>query len=80
MSATPRRLSTPPARSVEMPGSMLTRRETALYLAVPEKTLAAWAYKRTGPRFFKVGRWSRYRLEDVDDWLAGRAVENGEPR
>jgi excisionase family DNA binding protein len=59
---------------------MLTRREAAQYLALPEKTLAAWAYKGTGPRFFKVGRWSRYRLEDVNEWLAGRAVENWGPQ
>jgi excisionase family DNA binding protein len=56
---------------------MLTRREAAEYLAVPEKTLASWAYRGTGPRFYRVGRWTRYRIEDLGDWLSDRLVENG---
>jgi excisionase family DNA binding protein len=41
----------------------------AAYLRVPEATLARWAYERKGPRFFRVGRHTRYRLEDVVSWL-----------
>jgi excisionase family DNA binding protein len=75
-----RRPSTPSAQSVETPARLLTRRETAEYLALPERTLAAWAYKGIGPRFYKVGRWTRYRAEDLREWLAGCAVENGGPQ
>lgn len=47
----------------------MSRREVAAYLRVPEATLARWAYERKGPRFFRVGRHTRYRFEDVVGWL-----------
>jgi predicted DNA-binding transcriptional regulator AlpA len=75
MSATVRRLST----AVEITGRMLTRRQAAEILAVPEKTLASWAYKRSGPRYFKVGRWTRYRVEDLTEWLESCVVETEAP-
>ncbi len=32
------------------------------------KTVAEWAYKRTGPPFAKIGRHARYRLTDIELW------------
>ena len=46
----------------------LTRPEVAERLRVPEKTLAQWAVKKTGPRYAKLGRHVRYRLADVEAW------------
>lgn len=47
----------------------MSRREVAAYLRVPEATLARWAYESKGPSFFRVGRHTRYRFEDVIAWL-----------
>jgi excisionase family DNA binding protein len=52
-----------------MTEALMTRRDVAKYLAVPEATLARWAYTATGPAFFKVGRHARYRRADLDAWL-----------
>ena len=46
----------------------LTREEVAGRLKVPVNTLAQWASKGTGPRFARIGRFSRYRLVDVEAW------------
>jgi predicted DNA-binding transcriptional regulator AlpA len=42
-------------------------------LGIPERTLAQWAYKGTGPRYLKIGRHARYRRADVDTWLDAQA-------
>jgi Helix-turn-helix domain len=49
-------------------GYWLTRPEVGERLKVPVKTLAQWASQGKGPRFAKIGRWTRYRLEDVMAW------------
>jgi excisionase family DNA binding protein len=54
---------------------LLSREQTAEFLGVPSRTLANWAYLRTGPRFYKVGKHTRYRLADVLDWLEQNARE-----
>jgi hypothetical protein len=46
----------------------LTRPEVGERLKVPVATLAQWASQGKGPRFAKIGRWTRYRLEDVMAW------------
>jgi excisionase family DNA binding protein len=48
---------------------LMSRREVAEYLDVPEATLARWAYVGGGPSYFRVGRHTRYRFEDVIAWL-----------
>lgn len=48
---------------------LMSRREVAEYLDVPEATLARWAYAGGGPSYFRVGRHTRYRFEDVIAWL-----------
>jgi predicted DNA-binding transcriptional regulator AlpA len=49
-------------------GRLLRPRE----LGVPVGTLANWRSARTGPPFVKVGRHVRYRIGDVDEWVAAR--------
>lgn len=43
--------------------------DVAAYLGVPVKTVYEWRTKRYGPTGFRVGRYVRYRREDVEAWL-----------
>jgi hypothetical protein len=42
---------------------------------IPIATLAFWRWARTGPRFYKVGRKVLYGLEDMQDFLEARKVD-----
>jgi hypothetical protein len=55
-----------------------TRPETAKKLRTPQATLAAWAYKGIGPRYYVVGRRALYRRSDVEMWLEGQAERRKE--
>lgn len=48
---------------------LLTRKEVAAVLRVPEATLRYWRYLGTGPRGFRVGRSVRYWRTEVALWL-----------
>jgi excisionase family DNA binding protein len=39
------------------------------YIGVPEATLYVWRSQGKGPKGFRVGKYVRYRSEDVDAWL-----------
>lgn len=54
---------------------LATPPEVAEYLGVPPRTLEMWRYRRTGPRWSKVGRHIRYRWADVDAWLGNQATK-----
>jgi predicted DNA-binding transcriptional regulator AlpA len=56
---------------------LLTSTEVAEILNVPVRSLDAWAYRRTGPPFARVGRFRRYRPSDVAEWLAAQADGRG---
>lgn len=52
---------------------LLTPEDLSTYLGgIPVRTLDRWRSQRTGPSFIRVGRYVRYRPEDVDLWLAER--------
>jgi excisionase family DNA binding protein len=54
---------------------LLTRKQAAEYLGVEPETLHNWACtKRYHLKFYKVGRLAKYRIEDLDAFLAERAV------
>lgn len=54
---------------------LLTRKEAAEFLGVKEQTLAAWATtKRYALPFAKVGSLVRYRLTDLEAFLASRTI------
>lgn len=57
---------------------LLSREEVAERLCVPVATLAAWAYRAEGPPYFKVGRFARYREDELETWLETRRA--GMPR
>jgi predicted DNA-binding transcriptional regulator AlpA len=47
-------------------------RELADLLQVPPKTIYAWRYKGMGPTAVRVGKYLRFRPEDVAAWLDAR--------
>jgi len=51
------------------PSRLLTIKDLARMLSVPEETIYRWRYLKTGPRGIKVGRHVRFRREDVEEWL-----------
>jgi hypothetical protein len=59
--------TTTPTKS--KPSEYLTRRETADYIHVETCTLAAWAFRKKGPKFYRIGGAVRYKLSDVQDFI-----------
>ncbi len=47
---------------------LLTTREAAKLLRVPESTMRYWRQTRYGPRHAKVGRRVLYSRDDVERW------------
>lgn len=58
------------------PSPLMSESEAAAYLTLQPSTLRAWRYRGGGPRFVTLGRSVRYRVIDLDAWLAGRVVSN----
>jgi excisionase family DNA binding protein len=52
---------------------LLTVGELADLLQVPPKTIYTWRYKGVGPPAVSIGRYLRFRTEDVAAWLETRA-------
>lgn len=63
--------------TVTMPARLWTVQETAEFLSIPVSTLYKLNHKRTGPRFFHVGRHCRYDPRDVMEWLRGPSCMPG---
>lgn len=57
----------------ELLSRLLTVRELAEHLQVPLKTIYTWRYKGIGPPAVRIGRYLRFRAEDVAAWLEERA-------
>jgi excisionase family DNA binding protein len=52
---------------------MLSRAAAAEYLGIKPQTLASWAVTgRYSVPFFRVGKSVRYRISDLEKWLAAR--------
>ncbi|MDC5696464.1 helix-turn-helix domain-containing protein [Intrasporangium calvum] len=56
---------------------LLTLREVADWLRVPEATLRWWRHCRQGPASFRLGRRVMYRQAAVERWLQEQAA--GDP-
>ncbi len=69
--------STEPAQATL--SRLLTVQQLADLLQVPPKTIYAWRYKGVGPRAVPVGRYLRFRVEDVTAWLETLANRRDEP-
>jgi hypothetical protein len=58
---------------------LLTREQAAEFLGVRPQTLACWlTTKRYNLRVVKVGSLCRYRLSDLERFLARRTIGGGE--
>ncbi|WP_280417606.1 helix-turn-helix domain-containing protein [Nocardia carnea] len=55
----------------------LTTDDVADRLKIPAKTLANWASLGKGPRFARIGRYRRYRLEDLIAWEEMMLAQGG---
>ena len=58
-----------------LPRRLWSLKETAAYLDLPVATMYQLNYKGTGPRFYTVGRYCRYKPEDVIAWLGERSSD-----
>ncbi|MBS1856110.1 MAG: helix-turn-helix domain-containing protein [Acidobacteria bacterium] len=47
-------------------------RQVAAQLNVKPATLRKWRFLGRGPKFLRVGRAVRYRITDIEAWLATR--------
>lgn len=53
----------------------LSPADLAERLGVPLATVYGWNLTKTGPRYIRVGRHIRFRLEDVLAWERSREVD-----
>lgn len=58
---------------------LLSIADLAMYLQVPQETIYRWRKQGLGPQGLKVGRYVRFRSEDVDTWLSARAEQSARP-
>jgi excisionase family DNA binding protein len=70
-------MSTPTAETANLSRPavvrMWTTQDVAEFLRVPVQTLYEWRTKGYGPKGFRVGRYVRYRREDVLAWIESQA-------
>ena len=57
---------------------LLTSKEVAALLDIPERNLGQWAYRHVGPAYLRIGKHRRYRPEAVEAWLDGQ-TRGGSP-
>jgi excisionase family DNA binding protein len=57
-------------RAYTEPQRLVGPDEVAVFLGVPLRTVYRWRSRREGPPGYRVGRHVRYRVEDVELWLA----------
>ena len=65
-----------PTSAEASPEEVLTAAEAASLLKVPARTLDAWRNRRTGPRFYRIGRHVRYTRADLMEWLETRGGDD----
>ena len=51
------------------PDTLFSPAELSEFLQIPEETLSKWRYRRTGPKFMRMGKHVRYRMSDVRTWM-----------
>ncbi|MGW5740772.1 helix-turn-helix transcriptional regulator [Amycolatopsis sp. NPDC003861] len=57
-----------------MNSKLLSIEDVADYLGVPKNTLYQWRTKGYGPTGRRIGKYVRYRSEDVDAWVDQQGV------
>lgn len=64
------------SKLINSQSELLTREQAAEYLGVTPQTLAIWAcVKRYNLPYVKIGRLVKYRLPDLDAFIARRTIE-----
>lgn len=58
------------------PTTVLTVQQAAEYLGLAVSTLNKWRCLGGGPVFLKMGRAVRYRIEDLESYLAGSKTDS----
>lgn len=53
---------------------LMTINDLSDYLGIPVNTLYQWRSKHYGPRGVRMGKYVRYRPQDVEAWLNDQAV------
>lgn len=66
MSTTPHSLTTTSSHAGD---ELMTLKEVAALVCVPEATLRYWRHLGTGPHGFRIGRSVRYWRNEVIHWL-----------
>ena len=54
--------------------TLLTQRKAATLLRLSERTLERGRISGLGPKFVRIGRSIRYRLADIEAYIASRVV------
>ena len=57
-------------KSIASPQKLLSREEVEVIYGIAKRFLEIAACKGGGPVFVKVGRLTRYRAQDIEDWIA----------
>ncbi len=52
----------------------LSTQDAARHLGLSKSTLEKTRLTGTGPRYLKLGRLVRYRIDDLEEWLSERLV------
>src|SRR6516162_9600890 len=60
------------------PSAFIPTAHAAAYLGSTPGVLESWRSQRRGPRYYGRHQFVRYRLGDLDAWMAGRANETAE--
>jgi Helix-turn-helix domain len=55
---------------------MLTTHGAAIFLKVSKRSLERWRLSGLGPRYLKMGKCVRYRLTDLEAWIASRLIRS----
>lgn len=53
---------------------LMTITDLSDYLGIPVNTLYQWRSKGYGPRGVRMGKYVRYRPQDVETWLSDQVV------
>ena len=53
---------------------LMNEAEFCAMVQIEPATARNWRWRGVGPRFFRVGKLIRYRVSDVELWLADNAV------
>jgi predicted DNA-binding transcriptional regulator AlpA len=54
--------------------TLLKQREAAAICSLSERTLERLRVSGAGPKFVRLGKSVRYRLVDLEEWIASRVV------